>query len=83
MAREDASPAVTVLKSLGTSAASACIAESVTLPLDTAKVRLQLQNRAIKGGASQGPLGTIASIYKNEGRAALFKVRCRAHAVGS
>lgn len=35
----DTQDARKVLKALGISAVSACIAESVTLPLDTAKVR--------------------------------------------
>jgi Mitochondrial carrier protein len=74
MASTDA-PVTRILKSLGVSAASACIAEGVTLPLDTAKVRLQLQNRAIPGGASDGPLRTISKVYCNEGVGALFKVR--------
>lgn len=49
-----------------------------TIPLDTAKVRLQLQKRAIsgeEGGASKykGLLGTVATIAKEEGLLALWK----------
>ncbi|KAD4584595.1 hypothetical protein E3N88_22196 [Mikania micrantha] len=49
-----------------------------TIPLDTAKVRLQLQKRATlgeEGGSSKykGLLGTVATIAKEEGLLALWK----------
>lgn len=45
-----------------------------TLPLDTAKVRLQLQKRAGSGeGKYRGLLGTVATIAKEEGLLALWK----------
>eukprot|EP00882_Tetradesmus_deserticola_P018310 GHRQ01019669.1.p1 GENE.GHRQ01019669.1~~GHRQ01019669.1.p1 ORF type:complete len:129 (+),score=24.50 GHRQ01019669.1:552-938(+) len=53
------------------SAISACTAEALTLPLDTAKVRLQLQG----GGAGKykGLLGTCMTIAREEGPSALWK----------
>eukprot|EP00878_Enallax_costatus_P031234 GHUV01034137.1.p1 GENE.GHUV01034137.1~~GHUV01034137.1.p1 ORF type:complete len:250 (+),score=50.70 GHUV01034137.1:74-823(+) len=53
------------------SAASACTAEALTLPLDTAKVRLQLQGGA--GGKYKGLLGTCMTIAREEGAGALWK----------
>ncbi|CAK9139427.1 unnamed protein product [Ilex paraguariensis] len=60
------------------SALAACFAEFCTIPLDTAKVRLQLQKRTASGeeaGASKykGMLGTIATIAREEGLLALWK----------
>ncbi|XP_055812814.1 mitochondrial uncoupling protein 2-like isoform X2 [Solanum dulcamara] len=56
------------------SATAACFAELCTLPLDTAKVRLQLQKRAGSGeGKYGGLLGTVATIAKEEGLLALWK----------
>ncbi|CAI9106903.1 OLC1v1006150C1 [Oldenlandia corymbosa var. corymbosa] len=62
------------------SAFAACFAELCTIPLDTAKVRLQLQKRASGGGEAggatskyKGLLGTMLTIAKEEGPAALWK----------
>jgi solute carrier family 25 uncoupling protein 8/9 len=58
------------------SAFSACFAEICTIPLDTAKVRLQLQKKAVAGDALpkyRGLLGTVATIGREEGLAALWK----------
>lgn len=49
-----------------------------TIPLDTAKVRLQLQKKAALGDGVTAPkyrglLGTVATIAKEEGLAALWK----------
>ncbi len=71
-----------LMQSLGRSAAAACIAETVTIPLDTAKVRLQLQSRRLTpGGPStmhyRGPLGTLKTIIREEGMMAPFKVGSR------
>lgn len=49
-----------------------------TIPLDTAKVRLQLQKRAALGEEGdtakyKGLLGTVATIAKEEGLLALWK----------
>lgn len=60
------------------SAFAACFAEFCTLPLDTAKVRLQLQKIGNVGEGSsvskyRGLLGTIFTIIKEEGLLALWK----------
>lgn len=49
-----------------------------TIPLDTAKVRLQLQKKAVAGDVSslpkyKGMLGTVGTIAREEGVAALWK----------
>lgn len=48
-----------------------------TLPLDTAKVRLQLQKKAVEGDLAlpkyRGLLGTVGTIAKEEGVASLWK----------
>ncbi|XP_048324402.1 mitochondrial uncoupling protein 2 isoform X1 [Ziziphus jujuba] len=60
------------------SAFAACFAEFCTIPLDTAKVRLQLQKKS--AGADgvglpkyRGLLGTVATIAQEEGISALWK----------
>lgn len=60
------------------SAFAACFAEVCTLPLDTAKVRLQLQKKAIEGEGHalpkyRGLLGTVGTIAREEGMASLWK----------
>lgn len=60
------------------SAFAACFAEFFTLPLDTAKVRLQLQKKAaaVDGVGTpkyRGLLGTVATIAREEGLSALWK----------
>ncbi|KAI5675058.1 hypothetical protein M9H77_06008 [Catharanthus roseus] len=62
------------------SAIAACFAELCTIPLDTAKVRLQLQKRATlseeEGGTGakyKGLFATILTIAKEEGLLALWK----------
>ncbi|CAL9055130.1 mitochondrial uncoupling protein 2-like isoform X1 [Musa acuminata AAA Group] len=59
------------------SAIAACFAEFCTIPLDTAKVRLQLQKKAAAGDAVaipkyRGMLGTIITIFREEGLTALW-----------
>ncbi|KAK7289711.1 hypothetical protein RIF29_03567 [Crotalaria pallida] len=59
------------------SAFAACVAEVCTIPLDTAKVRLQLQKKvAVEDGASspkyKGLLGTMKTIAREEGISALW-----------
>lgn len=49
-----------------------------TIPLDTAKVRLQLQKKAVAGDVValpkyRGMLGTVATIAREEGLSALWK----------
>ena len=62
-------------KSFGASAFSACTAELLTLPFDTGKVRLQLQGTPTPGVAPKykGLVGTVGTIAKGEGAAALWK----------
>ncbi|KAL2898815.1 Mitochondrial uncoupling protein 2, partial [Bienertia sinuspersici] len=60
------------------SAIAACFAEFCTLPLDTAKVRLQLQRKASSANGAVSAkytdmLGTIATIAREEGLPALWK----------
>ncbi|KAI9109110.1 hypothetical protein K1719_019733 [Acacia pycnantha] len=60
------------------SAFAACLAELCTIPLDTAKVRLQLQKKAAVGDGTgmpkyRGLLGTIKTIAREEGLSALWK----------
>uniref|UniRef100_A0A0E0MIF8 Uncoupling protein n=1 Tax=Oryza punctata TaxID=4537 RepID=A0A0E0MIF8_ORYPU len=58
------------------SAIAACFAEVCTIPLDTAKVRLQLQKNVGADAAApkyRGLLGTAATIAREEGAAALWK----------
>ncbi|KXZ44839.1 hypothetical protein GPECTOR_61g792 [Gonium pectorale] len=52
------------------SAIAACTAEALTLPLDTAKVRLQLQSGSTK---YKGLLGTVLTIAREEGPSSLWK----------
>ncbi|GAB2277856.1 Matrilysin [Dionaea muscipula] len=63
---------------LASSAFAACFAEVCTLPLDTAKVRLQLQKKAVEGDAMtlpkyRGMLGTVTTIAREEGLSSLWK----------
>ncbi|KAF7022537.1 hypothetical protein CFC21_035247 [Triticum aestivum] len=56
------------------SAIASCFAEVCTIPLDTAKVRLQLQKKTAAGpAATVGMLGTMMSIAREEGVSALWK----------
>ncbi|KAF5727350.1 mitochondrial uncoupling protein 2 isoform X1 [Tripterygium wilfordii] len=60
------------------SAFAACFAEFCTIPLDTAKVRLQLQRKTTSTDGVIVPkygglLGTIATIAREEGLSALWK----------
>lgn len=54
------------------------VLQACTLPLDTAKVRLQLQKKAVEGDGIalpkyRGLLGTVGTIAKEEGVASLWK----------
>lgn len=53
-------------------ALAACIAESVTIPIDASKVRLQLQQKSANPKYT-GMLQTIYKISAEEGPATLFK----------
>jgi hypothetical protein len=54
------------------SAVSACWAEFTTLPIDTAKVRLQVQSGAA-GGKYKGFIDCLRVVSKEEGLGALWK----------
>ncbi|XP_012884973.1 PREDICTED: mitochondrial brown fat uncoupling protein 1 [Dipodomys ordii] len=53
---------------------SACLADIITFPLDTAKVRLQIQGESptSSGIKYKGVLGTITTLAKTEGPAKLY-----------
>ncbi|XP_006872279.1 PREDICTED: mitochondrial brown fat uncoupling protein 1 [Chrysochloris asiatica] len=53
---------------------SACLADVITFPLDTAKVRLQIQGECQTSSAIRykGVLGTISTLAKTEGLAKLY-----------
>uniref|UniRef100_A0A8D1SL19 Uncoupling protein 3 n=2 Tax=Sus scrofa TaxID=9823 RepID=A0A8D1SL19_PIG len=61
-------PPTTAVKLLGAGTA-ACFADLLTFPLDTAKVRLQIQgeNQAARSAQYRGVLGTILTMVRNEG----------------
>ncbi|XP_043855208.1 mitochondrial uncoupling protein 3 isoform X2 [Dromiciops gliroides] len=69
-------PPTTAVKCLGAGTA-ACFADLLTFPLDTAKVRLQIQGesqteQAVQNVRYQGLLGTIRTMVKNEGPTSLY-----------
>lgn len=69
---------ISIAGTFGASAFAACFAEICTIPLDTAKVRLQLQKKAVAGDVSslpkyRGMLGTVGTIAKEEGLTSLWK----------
>ncbi|XP_068786924.1 dicarboxylate carrier UCP2-like [Struthio camelus] len=69
-------PPTAAVKIAGAGAA-ACVADLVTFPLDTAKVRLQIQGEAKAAGSApatryKGVFGTIATMVKTEGPKSLY-----------
>ena len=56
-----------------TAGTAACIADIVTFPLDTAKVRLQVQGEGGAGGGKRGVLRTLGHVVKTEGVTALYR----------
>jgi hypothetical protein len=62
------------LKNVASAATAACIAEIATIPIDTVKVRLQIQNRAAAGTTLKynGFLGTAKTIASEEGVLSLY-----------
>ncbi|XP_069891128.1 putative mitochondrial transporter UCP3 isoform X2 [Dipodomys merriami] len=66
-------PPTTVVKCLGAGTA-ACIADLLTFPLDTAKVRLQIQgeNPAAQSVRYRGVLGTVLTMVRTEGPRSLY-----------
>jgi len=57
---------------LATAGVAACIADMITFPLDTTKVRLQVQGELGGGAQSRGVLGTMSHIMRHEGATALY-----------
>ncbi|XP_068614167.1 dicarboxylate carrier UCP2-like [Brachionichthys hirsutus] len=59
---------------MASAGAAACIADIVTFPLDTAKVRLQIQGEkvAVGGIRYRGVFGTISTMVRTEGPRALY-----------
>ena len=55
------------------SSAAACVAETVTYPLDLTKTRLQLQGEGGSGAHYRGMFGTAAGIVKEEGALMLWR----------
>ncbi|XP_028357247.1 putative mitochondrial transporter UCP3 isoform X4 [Physeter macrocephalus] len=67
-------PPTTAVKFLGAGTA-ACFADLLTFPLDTAKVRLQIQgeNQAARSTQYRGVLGTILTMVRTEGPRSPYK----------
>uniref|UniRef100_A0A3Q4ARM9 Dicarboxylate carrier UCP2 n=1 Tax=Mola mola TaxID=94237 RepID=A0A3Q4ARM9_MOLML len=59
---------------MASAGAAACVADMVTFPLDTAKVRLQIQGEknAVKGIRYRGVFGTISTMIRTEGPRSLY-----------
>lgn len=68
-------PPLPFAKGFAASAAAACGAEFLTLPLDAAKVKLQLQGGTAGAGPPKyrGLLGTVATVAREEGATALWR----------
>ncbi|KAK0147318.1 Mitochondrial uncoupling protein 2 [Merluccius polli] len=68
-------PPTTAVKFLG-AGISACVADLVTFPLDTAKVRLQVQGESKSSGGQalryKGVFGTIGTMVRTEGPRSLY-----------
>lgn len=69
---------ISMAGTFASSAFSACWAETCTIPIDTAKVRLQLQGKALQGDGAvplkyRGMFGTMATIAREEGLHSLWK----------
>mmetsp|Transcript_40306 Transcript_40306/g.29715 ORF Transcript_40306/g.29715 Transcript_40306/m.29715 type:complete len:148 (-) Transcript_40306:538-981(-) len=71
---ENESPFKYLMKSIACASFTGCVSEFVTLPLDTAKVRLQIQQKAQSGSAPKyrGFMGTMMTISKEEGVTSLW-----------
>ncbi|XP_022625802.1 mitochondrial uncoupling protein 2-like [Seriola dumerili] len=59
---------------MASAGAAACIADIITFPLDTAKVRLQIQGeqKAVEGIRYRGVFGTITTMIRTEGPKSLY-----------
>uniref|UniRef100_A0A8C2KKZ7 Mitochondrial uncoupling protein 2-like n=1 Tax=Cyprinus carpio TaxID=7962 RepID=A0A8C2KKZ7_CYPCA len=68
-------PPTAAIKFFGAGTA-ACFADLVTFPLDTAKVRLQIQGESTAAGSAvvkyRGVFGTIATMVRTEGARSLY-----------
>ncbi|KAL3690707.1 hypothetical protein R1sor_004358 [Riccia sorocarpa] len=78
MVADDKSPQLSLARTFAASAFSACWAETCTIPIDTAKVRLQLQGKSSAAGVNVAPkykgmVGTMATIAREEGLASLWR----------
>jgi solute carrier family 25 uncoupling protein 8/9 len=78
MADHNAKSNISFAGTIAISAFATSFAELCTIPLDTAKVRLQLQKKAVAGDALtlpkyKGMLGTVGTIAREEGLASLWK----------
>jgi len=62
------------LKNVASAATAACMAEIATIPIDTVKVRLQIQNKMTDGTLPKynGFIGTMKTVSSEEGVAALY-----------
>lgn len=71
--KEGETAAAFFMRNVAMAAFSACVAETMTIPMDTAKVRLQLQKVA-EGEKPRysGLFGTAKTIAAEEGATALF-----------
>lgn len=66
--KEGESAAVFFAKNFLSASFSACVAETLTLPIDTAKVRLQIQAKSNTEGAPKysGFIGTMRTVAREE-----------------
>lgn len=63
------------LKNVAAASTAACVAEIATIPIDTAKVRLQIQGKNMNPSVTpkyNGFLGTMKTISAEEGPRALY-----------
>jgi solute carrier family 25 uncoupling protein 8/9 len=72
--KEGESEVAFFLRNVGMASFSACVAEVATIPMDTAKVRLQLQGPVAAGEKLRynGLFGTVKTIAAEEGALSLF-----------
>ncbi|KAL3066572.1 mitochondrial brown fat uncoupling protein 1 [Trematomus bernacchii] len=59
---------------MASAGAAACVADLITFPLDTAKVRLQIQGekKGVEGIRYRGVFGTISTMVRTEGPRSLY-----------
>ena len=71
--REGESDAAFFMRNVGMASFSACIAEIATIPVDTAKVRLQIQQTPVgQTPRYNGLVGTMSKVASEEGALSLF-----------